>query len=135
MIRLSIDFSFSLAVGLALATGCSTISRTEKQLAKVDSSDYPDIPAVGELPPVRPGEAGLAYSQNTLIIYYDEGVGKGPLKKAVAKYGAEIVYDYSIINALTVKIPKGKTLEEAAKFFSKVKGVEEISKNAVYLVD
>lgn len=135
MIRLFTDYSFTLAVGLVLVTGCSTISRTEKQLARVDSSDYPDIPAVGELPPVRPREAGLAYSQNTLIIYYDETVGKGPLKKAAAKYRAEILYDYSIINALAVKIPQDKTLEEAAKFFSKVKGVIEISKDAVYLID
>lgn len=135
MTRLSTYFSFTLAVGLALATGCSTISRTEKQLSKVDSSDYPDIPSVGELPPVRPREAGLAYSQNTLIIYYNEAVGKEPLKKAVARYDAEIVYDYSIINALAVKIPQGKTLEEASKFFGKVKGVVEISKNAVYLID
>lgn len=135
MIRLSTDYSLTLAVGLALATGCSTISRTEKQLARVDSSDYPDIPAVGELPPVRPREAGLAYSQNTLVIYYDEAVGKGPLKKAAAKYDAEILYDYSIINALAVKIPQGKTLEEAEKFFGKVKGVIEVSKDAVYLID
>ena len=117
MTRQVIDTSFVLAAAIGMACGCSTISRTEKQLARVDSYDSPDIPAVGNMPPIRPRQA---YSPNTLIIYYDEGVGIGPLKKAVVKSGAEILYDYSIINALTVRIPDGKTLEESAKYFSKV---------------
>ena len=124
-----------MAAAITVATGCSTISRTEKQLAKVDSFDSPDIPAIGERPPLRPRQVGLAYSPNTLIIYYDEGVGDGPLKKAVAKYNAEVVYDYSIISALTIRIPDGKTLEDATKFFRKVKGVVEVSKNSNYVID
>ena len=135
MLKVFTDSSFAFAAALALVTGCSTISRTEKQLAKVDSYDSPDIPAIGNFPPTRPCQTGLAYSPNTLIISYDETIGVGPLKKAIAKYGAEIVYDYSIINALTVKIPDGKTLDESAKHFRKVKGVLEVSKNAHYFVD
>ncbi len=135
MLKVFTDSSFAFAAALALVTSCSTISRTEKQLAKVDSYDSPDIPAIGNVPPTRPRQTGLAYSPNTLIISYDETIGVGPLKKAIAKYGAEIVYDYSIISALTVRIPEGKTLEESAKYFRKVKGVLEVSKNAHYFVD
>ena len=98
-------------------------------------TDSPDIPSIGELPPLRPRQAGLAYSPNTLIISYDETVGKEPLVKAVAKFGAEILYDYSIINALSIRIPEGKTLDESAKHFRKVKGVIEVSKNSVYHLD
>ena len=123
-----------MAAAFTVATGCSTISRTEKQLAKVDSFDSPDIPAIGELPPMRPRQVGLAYSPNTLIIYYDEGVGSGPLKKAAAKYKADVVYDYSIIDALTIRIPDGRTLEEATKYFRKVKGVIGVSRNEIYEV-
>ena len=135
MTRLFKDSSFVMAAAITVVTGCSTISRTEKQLSKVDSFDSPDIPAIGERPPLRPRQTGLAYSPNTLIIYYDEGVGKGPLKKAAVKYGADVIYDYGIINALTIRIPEGKTLEEATKYFRKVKGVVEVSKNANYLID
>lgn len=135
MTRLLTDSSLALAAAFTVATGCSTISRTEKQLARVDSYDSPDIPAIGELPPVRPRQVGLAYSPSTLIIYYDEGVGKSPLKKAAAKYGADVIYDYSIINALAIKIPDGKTLDDATKYFKKVKGVIEVSKDASYLLD
>lgn len=123
-----------MAAAFTVATGCSTISRTEKQLAKVDSFDSPDIPAIGKLPPMRPRQVGLAYSPNTLIVYYDEVVGNGPLKKAAAKYKADVVYDYSIIDALTIRIPDGKTLEEAAKYFHKVKGVIGVSRNEIYEV-
>ena len=129
------DTSFVLAAAITMAAGCSTISRTEKQLAKVDSYDSPDIPAIGNVPPIRPRQTGLAYSPNTLIIYYDEGVGKGPLKKAAAKYEADVIYDYSIINALTIRIPDGKTLDEATKYFKKVKGVVEVSKDTSYMLD
>ncbi len=134
MTRLVIVSSFVLAAALMVATGCSTISRTEKQLAKVDSFDSPDIPAIGELPPVRPRQVGLAYSPNTLIIYYDENVGKEPLVKAVAKYKADVIYDYSIIDALSIRIPDGKTLDEATKYFRKVKGVIAVSRNEIYEV-
>ncbi len=123
-----------MVAAFAMATGCSTISRTEKQLAKVDSFDSPDIPAIGELPPVRPRQAGLAYSPNTLIIYYDENVGREPLRKAAVKYKADVVYDYGIIDALAIRIPEGKTLEEAARYFRKVKGVIGVSRNEIYEV-
>ena len=37
------------------------------------------------------------YSPNTLIIMYDEAVGKEPLLEAIETYGAEVKYDYSLI--------------------------------------
>lgn len=135
MTRSLINPSIFFAAALAVASGCSTMSRTEKQLSRVDSFEAPDIPAIGELPPVRPQQTGLAYSKNTLIISYDEGIGKEPLKRAVRKYGAEVVYDYRIINALAIKIPDGKTLDEATEYFEKVKGVISVSKDRVYQLD
>lgn len=135
MERLFRDSSFALVAAITVATGCSTISRTEKQLSKVDSYDSPDIPAIGECPPTRPCQSGLAYSHNILIVSYDEGVGKGPLRKAVSKYGAEILYDYSIINALAIRLPEGKTLDDGIHYFNKVKGVIDVSKNSIYRLD
>lgn len=129
--RLLENSSLTLAAALSVTVGCSTISRTEKQLAKVDSFDSPDIPAIGERPPLRPRQVGLTYSVNTLIIYYDDGVGNGPLRKAAAKYRADVVYDYSIVGALAVRIPDDRTLEDATKYFKKVKGVIEISRNDI----
>ncbi len=115
---------------LAAAVGCSTISRTEKQLSKVDSYDSPDIPAIGEIPPVRPRPVGLAYSsENSLIVFYDENVGLEPLRKAIRKYGARVTYDYGVIHALALKMPDGKDIDDAAAYFRKVKGVLEVSRD------
>ncbi len=135
MTRSLINPYILFAAAITVASGCSTMSRTEKQLSRVDSFESPDIPAIGELPPVRPQQAGLAYSKNTLIISFDEGIGKEPLKKAVRKYGAEVVYDYRIISALAVRIPDGKTADEAMEYFAKVKGVISVSQDRFYQPD
>lgn len=66
-----------------------------------------------------------------LIIMYDEKVGKDPLTKAIGEYGAEIIYDYSIIPGMAIKIPEGKTLEEAMAFFKKVEGVISVEKDHI----
>ncbi len=117
-----------VVAALVAAAGCSTISRTEKQLSRVDPNESPDIPSIGELPPVRPVSAGLAYSYNTLVVYYNENIGTQAIRKAVAKYGADIISEQDYISALVVRIPDGKSLDDAIKVFSKVKGVLDVSK-------
>lgn len=135
MTRLSEYLIISLAPVLLAATGCSTMSRTEKQLARVDSYDYPDIPALGERPPSRPTQSGLLYSRDVIIISYDMEVGKDPLKKAIRKYGAKIIYDYRIINAIAVRIPDSRNLDDAVTHFEKVKGVLQVSRDQVHRLD
>ncbi|MBR4755558.1 MAG: hypothetical protein IK076_01295 [Bacteroidales bacterium] len=120
---------------LVIVAGCSTMSRTEKQLSKVDSFESPDIPSLGAIPPLRPQETGLMYSPNVLVVSYDMEVGKDPLKKAIHKYGASIIYDYRIINAIAIRIPDNKELEDAITHFEKVKGVLQVSKDRVYHLD
>ena len=34
-----------------------------------------------------------------LIIAVDKNIGKEPLKKAITEYGAEILYDYNMVNS------------------------------------
>ena len=125
----------SAAFLVLLTTGCSTMSRTEKQLAKVDSFDYPDIPSPGMTPPMRPVDSGLIYSRDVLIISYDVEIGKEPLKKAVKKHGAELVYDYRMVNALAVRIPDPDRMDESIAFFEKVKGVLRVSRDQMYRLD
>jgi hypothetical protein len=107
------------------------MSRTEKQLAKVVFLDTPDIPSPGAVPPARPSESGLEFSKDVLVISYDVEVGKDPLKKAVKKYGASIIYDYRIANAIAVRIPDPSKINEAITHFEKVKGVLLVSRDRV----
>ena len=130
---LSISAALCLTAVLAVLSSCSTMSRTEKQLAKVDSYDSPDIPAPGMVPPARP--SGLEYSSDVLVVTYDIEIGKEPLKKAIKKYGASIIYDYRIVNAIAVRIPEPDKIDEAILHFEKVKGVLEVSRDRVNYLD
>ena len=47
------------------------------------------------------------------------------------KYGAEVVYDYNNFDCIAIRLPEGKTLEDAEAYFSKVKGVVQISRDRI----
>jgi len=111
------------------------MSRTEKQLARVDSFDAPDIPAPGSIPPVKPLASGLEFSKDVLIVSYDIEIGKDPLKKAIRKYGASIIYDYRIVNAIAVRLPDPSKMDEAILYFERVKGVLQVSRDRVNYLD
>ena len=132
-IRSSISALVCVTAGLAVLSSCSTMSRTEKQLARVDSFESPDIPSPGAVPPVRP--TGLEYSSDVIVVTYDIEIGKDPLKKAIRKYGASIIYDYRIVNAIAVKLPDPDKIEEAILHFEKVKGVLQVSRDRVNYLD
>ena len=71
------------------------------------------------------------YSPNTLIIMYDEAVGKEPLLEAIETYGAEVKYDYSLIPGMAIRIPDGKDIHDAITFFRKVKGVTSVERDRI----
>lgn len=72
------------------------------------------------------------FSAHTLIIMYDREVGKDSLLKAVEEYGAELLYDYSIIPGVAIRIPEGSDIGEALSFFKKVKGVVSVERDRIY---
>ena len=133
--RIFISFVSGLSAAILVLTGCSTMSRTEKQLAKVDSYDAPDIPAPGMAPPLRPVDSGLEYSSDVVVVSYDIEIGKDPLLKAIRKYGASIIYDYRIVNAIAIRIPDPSKMQEAIVYFEKVKGVLQVSRDRVNYMD
>lgn len=124
------NIAFVASAIIALAA-CSTASRTERQLDRIGFSDFPDIPAASLVPPARPRTGGLEYSSNTLIISYDMDVGRNPLLKAIKKYKASIIHDYSIINAIAIRIPEDKTLDESIVHFESVRGVIQVSEDRI----
>ena len=71
------------------------------------------------------------YSPNTLIIMYDEAVGKEPLLEAIETYGAEVKYDYSLIPGMAIRIPDGKDIHDAITFFRKVRGVTSVERDRI----
>ncbi len=62
-----------------------------------------------------------------LIIMYDGNIGSETLIKAADEYGAEIIYRYDNINGIAVRVPDGKSMPEAMKYFQAVEGVLSVS--------
>ena len=71
-------------------------------------------------------------SPTNLIIMYDAEVGKEALMQAVKDYGAELLYDYSIIPGIAIKIPEGKHILEAIDYFNQVQGVTAVERDHIY---
>ena len=79
-----------------------------------------------------PVQEEIDVSPNTLIIMYDEEIGKEPLLKAVEAYGAELIYDYSIIPGIAIRIPDGKDIHDAIAYFKKIQGVTSVERDHIY---
>ena len=103
---------FLLALAASIACG------TQKNVETIDNS----FPVQEELIDVSPDK---------LIIMYDEEIGKEPLLAAVEAYGAELIYDYSIIPGIAIRIPEGKDIRDAINFFKQVKGVTSIERDQI----
>jgi len=98
------------------------------------TSDNRKVLAIQE-PSVQEPVGDDEYSRRVLIIYYDAATGKKPLLDAVRSYGAEIIYEYKIINGIAISIPEKKTLKDAITFFEKVKGVLSVNKDRILKLD
>ena len=71
-------------------------------------------------------------SPTNLIILYDPETGKGFLMKAIEEYGAKLLYDYSLMPGIAIRIPDGADILEAIAFFDKVKGVTAVERDHIY---
>lgn len=73
-------------------------------------------------------------SPNKLILYYEKG-NKVTVKKAIEKYGAEIIYEYNALGGFAIKIPPGKSIESAIAYFKKVKGITSVHRDRIIKLD
>ena len=103
-----------LLTALIMAISCGT----QKQTLVIDEP----LPVHGDEIDVTP---------NTLIIMYDTEIGKEPLLAAVEAYGAELIYDYSIIPGIAIRIPEGKDIRDAINYFKKVQGVISVERDQI----
>ena len=74
-------------------------------------------------------------SPNTLIIFYDETVGKDDLLNAIEKYNAAILYEYSNIKAVAIRIDDESKIDEAIDYFSNVNGVLQVLRDQIHEID
>ena len=55
--------------------------------------------------------------------------------KAIEEYHAEIIYDLKIMKSITIKIPEGSNIEDAIKYFEKIKGVLQVNRDSIMQLD
>ncbi len=66
-------------------------------------------------------------SASTLIIFFDPQAGDKPLLKAVADYGATVIYRYNTMSGMAIALPQGAPLDKAKAHFEQVQGVLGVS--------
>ena len=112
-----------LVLSLFILSSC----KTEKTVAK------------DRIAPTERKENGLVhmrketgeFAPRTLIIMVDAEVGKEPLRKAVEKYGATIVYDYNLVHGMAIRIPDGGDIHKTMAYFKKVEGVVSVERDRI----
>lgn len=72
------------------------------------------------------------FTKNTLIVSYDADIGKEELLAAVKRMKCEVIYEYSIINAIAIRIPDGANINKYIDKLSKVKGVIGVERDRIY---
>ena len=72
------------------------------------------------------------YSAYTLIIFYDAEVGAEPLLRALTMIKAQVIYQYTNFHGLAITKPTDMTIEETIAYLEHVKGVLQVSRDAIY---
>jgi hypothetical protein len=72
---------------------------------------------------------------HVLIVMYDSAVGKKPLLEEVRKMKCEVVYDYSIIPGMALRVPDSLDIQAAKARLEKVKGVLQVNFDRICHLD
>ena len=66
-----------------------------------------------------------------LIIFYDREQSAAALLAAAQSYGANVIYQYQNLNGIAVAIPEGKEMQDAIRYFERVKGVLQVNQDRI----
>lgn len=67
----------------------------------------------------------------TLIVSYDPKVGKKPLMEAIKQMGAQVLYDYSNLNMVAIRLKDGVDRKISQEYLQKVPGVTNVENDSV----
>lgn len=80
-------------------------------------------PEVVRPAPPAPDAADSLPQPHNLIVFFNDAKDRAPLLAAARDYGAEVLYNYQSLNAVALKIPSHKSLDEAERHFAALPGV------------
>ena len=73
--------------------------------------------------------AGTAAPLNNLIVFFQDAKDRQTVLDAARDYGAEVLYDYQNLNAVALKIPPHKSMDEAERHFAALAGVVGVNRD------
>ena len=121
--------TIALLAGLALASSCHSSSEV---IQTIDDRPHVQFTDSIENRADIPSPGSEEYSPRTLIISYDTEVGTAALDTAIEDLGAEVIYRYRIINALAIRIPDGKDIHDAIRYFESMEGVIAVNRDRIH---
>jgi len=134
---MNILITIALLASLMLAGSCNssqpdsqvTVNQSMITTPQIVNDSIESRSVTDDSLPALPDPEGEMFSPNTLIVSYDAEMGTAQLDKAIEAYGAEVIYRYNNINAVTIRIPDGKDIHHAIDHFGQVNGVTAVNRD------
>ena len=76
-----------------------------------------------------PDAADSLPQPHNLIVFFQDAKDRQTVLDAARDYGAEVLYDYQNLNAVALKIPPHKSLDEAERHFASIAGVIGVNRD------
>lgn len=127
-----------------VAMGCASARQTRGGMAKPGKAETAGFAQRADRDRALPADeargerAGLSaddYAPHTLIVWYDDSVGKQPLLDAAKAMHCEVIYDYRTFNGVALRLPDNLPIDEGISRLQKVEGVLQVNRDRVYHLD
>lgn len=74
------------------------------------------------------------YSQNTLVIFYNEAF-KSAVISAIQARQADIIYDFNLMNGVAIRLNSNDDVQQAMQQLSKINGVIAVNRDKLNIID
>lgn len=74
------------------------------------------------------------YSQNTLVIFYNEAF-KSAVISAIQARQADIIYDFNLMNGVAIRLNSNDDVQQAMQQLSKINGVITVNRDKLNIID
>lgn len=87
-------------------------------------------------PPPAPAPISTqpTYSQNTLVIFYNEAF-KSAVISAIQARQADIIYDFNLMNGVAIRLNSNDDVQQAMQQLSKINGVIAVNRDKLNIID
>lgn len=100
----------------------------------VKPTPQPQPTPVVVTPAPAPISTQPTYSQNTLVIFYNEAF-KSAVISAIQARQADIIYDFNLMNGVAIRLNSNDDVQQAMQQLSKINGVITVNRDKLNIID